>query len=294
METDKSANAEIDIKPNASKSLSVLRSEWADCQACELGERRVKLGGEFVFGEGTMNGIMFIGEGPGKDEEKEGRPFIGKSGKLLRDILTKLAITDHYITNIVACRSCAPITDAEGNQIFTKGYKDKPAAPKYHDQPPNKPHIAACRRRLAEEIYLVDPVIIVALGGTAVSALRGSSASMMRDRGNVETIEIPGALDIPSLTPSGVWKRKYKGEVTYPTVQNKVRYLMLPTLHPAFVLRRANDFSKDNPFKLLVDDIRQAAEIYNKYMLEAHGIVPGELYREIPYELLKKDEEDSE
>jgi uracil-DNA glycosylase len=284
----------LPVHPDARKSLAKLREEWRTCTACELGARREAVGGGFVFGEGVTRGLMFIGEGPGKDEEAEGRPFIGKSGQLLRKILDRLGVQDFYISNTVACRSCAPVTDAAGNPLMTRGYPNRPSVPKYQDKAPLKAHTEACRPRLMEEVYLVDPVVIVALGGEASQTLADKPVSIMKEHGVPREIVIPGAATIPSLTPKGTWVRKGKGVTNpRPTEQNEVRYLMIPTVHPAFVLRRANDFARDNPFKYLVDDIRQAQSIYDRYQYEVHGVVTtpqtGEVV--VPYDLLSPEDD---
>ncbi len=99
---------------DARKTLSILREEWESCTSCNLGVLREANRGRFVFGEGRTNGIMFIGEGPGKVEEEEGRSFIGPSGEILRGILKKLGIQDAYTTYLVACRSCSIATDDAG------------------------------------------------------------------------------------------------------------------------------------------------------------------------------------
>lgn len=283
----------LPVHPDARKSLARLREEWQNCTACELGRRRDALGGSFVFGEGVTGGIMFIGEGPGKDEEEQGRPFIGKSGMLLRRILARLGVVDYYISNTVACRSCEPITDAAGTPLMTKAYPNRPAMIKYQDRAPIKRQTEACRPRLMEEIYLVDPVVIVSLGGQAAQMLTDSTLSILKERGVAREISVPGAAEVPNLTPKGAWLRKGKGVTNpKPTEQNEVRYLMIPTVHPAFVLRRANDFSRDNPFRHLVDDIRQAQAVYDRYLFETHGVVadPPVADADLPYDLLSPED----
>jgi DNA polymerase len=281
----------LPVHPDARKSLDQLCAEWRFCEACELGARRVAMEGSFVFGEGIPRGIMFVGEGPGKDEEKSGRPFVGRSGKILRGILEKLEFRDYYISNTVACRSCAPITDGAGNPILSKGYGNRPPEPRYVDQPPTKQEVEACRPRLMEEIYLVDPVVVVALGGGAAAALSDGAITITKARGQAVEILVPGAVAGPHLTGKGLWRRKVKGEVVQPVKQNQVRYLMIPTLHPAFVARRANDFSRDNPFQQLYLDIRQAVMVYNRYQLETGGVVTKEPDDQIPYDVLSEGDE---
>ena len=250
--------------PDIRKSLAVLCEEWQDCTACDLGLRRAASGGSFVFGEGSPNGILFIGEGPGKTEEKEGRPFVGESGELLRSIIDKLKIASYsYITNIVGCRSCTPMTDEHGLPIVRGN------GPLYKDEPPLPAYVTACRPRLEEEIYLVDPVVIVTLGGEAASALAGRPVAITKERGEPFHASIDGASVVPSLTDKKKqWARKVKGEVHMPVEPFQVRYLVVPTFHPAYVLRKLADRGPNNPMDKFVDDVRLAADIHERYLIE--------------------------
>lgn len=261
--------------PDARKTLDELYNEWVTCRKCNLGVQRENNQGEFVFGEGALGGIMLIGEGPGKNEEKEGRPFIGESGRLLRLILQRLGATDIYITNLVTCRSCEPVLDEAGLPRLIPRHRG-PALPMFKDIPPLPTQWKACLDRLYEEIYLVDPVIIVSLGGTAAEALMGGHVTITRDRGTDQTIEIPGAGHRALLTEKKqVWYRKVHGEMVAPVERAMVRYQMIPTLHPAFVARMIADKSPTGPFQLLASDLRKAIKIYEQYMQEVHGRTPG-------------------
>jgi uracil-DNA glycosylase len=260
---------------DARKTLAELRSEWENCTRCELGIHRVNNNGSFVFGEGAKRGIMFIGEGPGVEEERQGIPFIGKSGSLLRSILTKLSVTDAYITNTVACRSCEPVLDPNTGLPRLMKRRYGPSLPMFKDLPPTPPQWKACQARLYEEIYLVDPVIIVSLGGTAGESLIGKSITITRDRGREVHIEVPGAGYRASLTDKKQqWIRKVHGEVVMPVNPAMVRYTLIPTLHPAYVLKKIADMGHNSPFRQLVEDIRKAVKIYEMYMQEVHQRVP--------------------
>lgn len=263
--------------PDARKTLPQLKAEWEPCQKCELGVRRKTVDGKFVFGEGVRRGIMFIGEGPGTEEENSGRPFVGQSGRLLRTVLEKIGLVDYYISNVVACRSCAEAYDGEGNLINRKDKKTGITGPLIKDQPPAPKQVEACLPRLHEEIYLVDPILIVSLGAEATKALTGRAVSITRDRGNTEKICIPGSWHLPAQTEKKkLWIRKVHGQVVMPTVQNMVEYLLMPTLHPAYVLRTQSDERKGNPFESFLEDIKKAKAIYDRYMSEAFGVVPSE------------------
>lgn len=254
------------------KKLAVLKAEWQGCTKCELGQRRQTYEGQFVFGEGVRRGIMFIGEGPGEKEELFGRPFVGPSGQLLRHILQKLKVTDHYITNLVTCRSCAQAKTSEGEPIFINKRKGPPV-PRWQDEPPIPANWKACMPRLHEEIYLVDPRVIVTLGGTAAEALLGKKVAITQKRGEPERLTIPGASFAPVFTEKRhAWMRKHEGRWIAPTVTNDVHYYCLPTIHPAYVLRKLGDLHPDeSPFKKLVEDIQFAVKVYAEFNLKAFG-----------------------
>ncbi len=268
------SNEQPAVRPDARKSLPILRQEWSACVRCDLGQRRINMQTSFVFGEGTQRGIMFVGEGPGVEEEREGRPFVGRSGSLLRRVLMQLGLEDYYLTNAVCCRSCVPQTDGDGQPVFRKNYQTKLMEPAYKDEPPTPPQYLACLPRLHEEIYLVDPIVIVGLGGKACEALRGKTITITRDRGEAEHISIPGGGWRPSVTKDQKWTRKVKGNVITPVEQNEVRYHFIPTLHPAYVLRKLADQGPDSPFRQFVKDIKKAITTYEAYLEMVFGIVP--------------------
>ena len=263
--------------PDYRHSLQAVKDVWENCQACDLGVRRKEVGGKFVFGEGAPRGIMFIGEGPGTTEEEMGRPFIGKSGMVLRQVIDKMGLNGScYVTNVVSCRSCVPAYNSEGQPITRLDRSSGQRLPVIRDDTHNPLQMASCLPRLHEEIYLVDPVLIVTLGGEATKAIIPErSFSILSERGKTREISIPGAWDIPSLTDKRkAWVRKVKGELVMPTIQNSVRYLVLPTLHPSYVLRRQADQSYKNPLDMFLLDMKQAAHIYDRYLLETFGTEP--------------------
>ncbi len=286
--------------PDARKTLPMLADEWAGCTKCNLSDHRETNRGMMVFGEGRQRGILFLGEGPGVTEEAYGRPFIGKSGELLRLFLDRYKIRNYYITNVVACRSCTPMLDAAGQPRFTRAFGNRPPMPKYQDQPPTREQMAACAPRVYEEIYMADPVLIVALGGPAATFLNKNAVKITQERGNPVEIEIPGAGYRPVLSEKKKeWIRKVKGEVVAPTAPASVRYLMLPTLHPAFVLRNKHDEKENNPFSLFARDIEMAKMLYNRHCIELTGIVPDDYEEEgpaidVPYDILDEIEREEE
>jgi len=141
-----------------------------------------------VFGVGNIDArLMFIGEAPGADEDVQGEPFVGRAGQLLTKIIEAMGLSRDsvYIANILKCRPDTPGQTA-GNRK------------------PTSEEMQTCIPYLHEQIDLVQPKAIVALGGTAVEGLLGKTAGITRLRGNWQT---------------------YRG------------IPLMPTYHPAFLLR---------------------------------------------------------
>ena len=272
---------QIEVKPDYTKSLDTLNMEWEDCTKCPLGKQRDSMRALQAFGEGEAGGIMFISGGPGEQDSLEGRPFTGPAGvDVLRPVIDALGIFDvSYLTNLVVCRSCSQMYDGQGQPMFEKD-ENGVVVPRWRDEDPNAQWIVPCFPRLMEEIYIVDPVIIVTLGRPAAEALRGKPVAITRDRGSVEEITIPGAtLDMVLTEKKQVWARKLNADGTFQTVseQSKVKYLMMPTLDPIFVARNVDDTrpAPEGPFQTFAADIRMAAKIYERFNYEITGMRPS-------------------
>lgn len=262
--------------PDYRKTLLVLKNDWRDCTKCELGLQREAKGGNFVFGEGLTRGIMFIGEGPGKDEEASGRPFVGKSGKILRHVIARLNIERYYISNIVSCRSCGQQYDTEGNPSYRWDRHSGTKVPIIVDKLPTSAQMAACMPRLYEELYLVDPLLIVALGAEASKVLAKKAITISRDSGSTMTITIPGAGYSPVLTEKRrLWARNVRGDFVMPVARNEVAYHMMPIIHPAFALQNQSDARWQNPVQMFVEGMRLASKIYYRMALEIYGDRPN-------------------
>ncbi len=133
-----------------------LESTISECTRCNLCHGRTHA----VPGMGDQNASwLFVGEGPGHNEDLQGEPFVGPAGKLLDNMLKAMQLArgvDTYIANVVKCR---PV-DAEGR-----------------DRPPSPAEVAACSPFLARQIDLIKPTVIVALGKTAAISLLGLNES---------------------------------------------------------------------------------------------------------------------
>lgn len=134
-----------------------LKARSSDCERCDLCKSRTNL----VFGEGAPDAdIMFVGEAPGRDEDKQGRPFVGRAGKLLTDIIKAMGFDreEVYIANILKCRP-------PGNRN------------------PEPQEIAQCMPILTEQINAISPKVICTLGKFASHTLLATEEPISRLRG---------------------------------------------------------------------------------------------------------------
>lgn len=150
------------------KTLNALRDAAADCKACDLW----KIGTQTVFGEGPSRAqIMLVGEQPGDQEDRDGRPFVGPAGKLLDRALEQAGVdrSQVYLTNVV--KHFKWVAAARGKKRIHK-------KPRYSE-------IHACRQWLDAELRVVKPRILVCLGSTAAQSLLGRNFSVTRQRGQL-------------------------------------------------------------------------------------------------------------
>jgi uracil-DNA glycosylase family 4 len=159
------------------RTLEEAASEAATCARCRLSQGRTQV----VFGVGNPHAdLMFIGEGPGYYEDKQGEPFVGAAGQLLNRLLGEIGIRreDVYINNVVMCRP--------------PGNRD-----------PLPDEIEACRPWLMERVALIDPAVIVTLGRFATTViLDRPSVSITRVRG--QQFRWDGRVVIPTFHPAAV------------------------------------------------------------------------------------------
>lgn len=145
-------------------TMESLRKAVLSCEKCPHLVRTRK---QVVFGVGNPNAeLMFVGEAPGADEDEQGEPFVGKAGQLLTKIIQAMGFerSDIFIANVLKCRPDMPAGES-GNR------KPKPS------------EMATCLPWLGEQIALVRPKVIVALGATAVEGLLGDTSPMRDLRG---------------------------------------------------------------------------------------------------------------
>jgi len=189
-------------------TLKTLREAAGGCQACPLW----KTGTQTVFGEGLKRArLMLIGEQPGDREDIEGHPFVGPAGRVLDSALEQAEIErgDAYVTNVV------------------KHFKWKPKGKRRIHQAPRAEEIKACAPWLEAELDVVDPEVLVCLGATAVKAVIGSKARVMKDHGQF--------------------------------LESRLGRTAVPTLHPSAILR-ADPEDRDDAMAMLVGDLGRVRE----------------------------------
>lgn len=180
-------------------ALAELADTIKACSRCPLGGTRLNA----VPGEGNVDAeLMFVGEGPGYDEDRQGRPFVGRAGQLLDKMIAAMGLTREqvFIANIAKCH---PMVD--------------PLHPDKHgnDRAPNAGEIACCRKYLEQQIAIICPKYIVALGGVSAKALISDAKSLGALRGQFYDLHLDSV-----------------------TLPRQVQ--ILATFHPAALLRNPN------------------------------------------------------
>jgi DNA polymerase len=157
-------------------TLEEIRERLGDCKRCKLHSGRKNI----VFGQGNPDAVlMFVGEGPGGEEDNQGIPFVGRAGQLLTKIIEAIDMKreDVYIANIVKCRP-----------------------PENRNPEPDE--VKACIPFLMDQIEAIRPQIIVTLGGVATNNLLGTRGSLGSVRGRFHTLDIVGCLVMPTYHPA--------------------------------------------------------------------------------------------
>ncbi len=165
-------------KPLDKMPLGELRAEAEQCVSCGLSAGRKNV----VFGRGgSAADLMFVGEAPGADEDEQGQPFVGRSGRLLQQLISEEMSLDInealYITNIVKCRPP-------------------------NNRPPSADEAATCRPWLERQIQLIAPKVIVTLGNSATKPILETETGITRMRGKVYVRE--GYKVVPTFHPSAI------------------------------------------------------------------------------------------
>jgi len=203
-----------------------LYEQWKHCDSCPISQVRNNI----VFGMGNADArIMFIGEAPGEEEDKQGEPFCGASGQLFRALLEQARISwkDIYVTNVISCR---PVDENGKNR---------------------DPSIAernACLPRVHEIIYIVDPWFIVPVGKIALKALaKGRDWGILEHRSRVFSAPHASARLVGDRNSAEIQGRVFPRKDTEKRVVN-LEYDLIPILHPAYLLREDSYDEKKKRF----------------------------------------------
>ncbi|MFH2011158.1 MAG: uracil-DNA glycosylase [Pseudomonadota bacterium] len=196
-------DSNIEVFEDNSITLEAIRKELGDCNRCKLHSGRKNI----VFGTGDENAkLLFVGEGPGRDEDIKGEPFVGKAGQLLTRIINAINLDrkEVYIANIIKCRP--------------PGNRD-----------PEPDEIKACEPFLAKQIKVIKPEIICALGTFAAQTLLKTNEKISKLRGRFHTYQ--GIKLIPTYHPAfllrnpsfkrSVWEDMQMIQKEYLSITNK-------------------------------------------------------------------------
>jgi uracil-DNA glycosylase family protein len=197
-------------KPSAAK-LAKVAKEAKGCTRCTLHKNATQT----VFGEGPVGvQLMLIGEQPGDQEDLAGRPFVGPAGKMLDRALVEAGVdrTQVYVTNIV------------------KHFKNEPRGKRRLHKKPNRYEVEVCKIWFDQELALVRPQLVIAMGVTAASALAGKAVTLSRLRGQVVAFANAG---------------NQQGMVT---------------IHPSSILRAPDEAGRRAAYAGLVKDLKLAMQ----------------------------------
>ncbi len=182
-------------------TLTELREFIGDCRRCKLWRSRTNL----VFGVGNPSArVMFVGEGPGAEEDEQGEPFVGRAGQLLTDIIERgmgLKRSEVYIANVIKCRPP-------------------------ENRTPEPDEVAACLPFLMRQVEIVRPEVIVALGSVAAQALLKVKTPISRLRG--QWYEVRGIPTMPTFHPAYLLRNPADKRHVWSDIQKVMEKLGLP------------------------------------------------------------------
>jgi len=183
------------------ESLAEVQQDLGPCDRCRLARGRQNI----VFGSGNPDArVLFVGEGPGKDEDESGEPFVGRAGQLLTDIIEKgmrIPRADVYICNVVKCRP-------PGNRN------------------PEEDEVATCAPFLERQVASVAPEVVIALGKFAAHTLLKSTVPITRLRGQWH--EYRGIPVMPTFHPAHLLRNPALKREVWTDIQQVMRHLGLP------------------------------------------------------------------
>jgi DNA polymerase len=187
----------VPLPPGKAQALQGLRAQIGDCRRCGLHRGRNHL----VFGEGNPSAeLMFIGEAPGREEDLQGRPFVGDAGRLLESLIRKMGFkrSEVYIANIVKCRP-----------------------PMNRDPLPEE--IGTCLPFLQRQIEIISPRVIMSLGRISAQSLIGTKVPITRLRGRFYSYR--GIALMPTFHPAYLLRNRRDKWLTWADAEEVLRFL---------------------------------------------------------------------
>ncbi|OEG70876.1 hypothetical protein ATZ36_14285 [Candidatus Endomicrobiellum trichonymphae] len=184
-----------------------MKEKVGSCKKCPLGEKRLNA----VFGYGSPDAdLMFVGEGPGYDEDHIGKPFVGRAGQLLTKIIEAMGLTREsvYIANIVKCH---PMIDPSNPEKRS------------NDRPPTLKEMEICRSYLDMQLEIIKPEIIVTLGASSTKGLLNSIEPISRIRGSVRKYK--GIKLMPTFHPAALLRNQDLKKFVWEDMKRVMRYL---------------------------------------------------------------------
>ncbi|MDR1663146.1 MAG: uracil-DNA glycosylase [Endomicrobium sp.] len=218
MPTDEIISTEESVKMPSSKKQSgsvlsskekikILKKTIDSCKKCSLGSNRLNA----VIGVGSpIADLMFVGEGPGFDEDHKGEPFVGKAGQLLTRIIEVMGYIREnvYITNVVKCHPMIDTTNPEKRS---------------NDRPPSLLEMETCKYYLDKQIEIIKPKIIVTLGASSAKSLLHSEEPISKIRGIIK--EYKGIKLMPTYHPAALLRNPNLKKFVWDDMKIVMHYL---------------------------------------------------------------------
>ena len=252
------------------EQMVALRNAWSGCKKCQLGDVRAMESEanaaagltngdvtDIVFGDGNPDAdVIIVGEAPGELEVAHSTPFVGPSGWLLNRLLAETSADMEVKRRLKKYNMQRKHSDSSATEfsmdifpwrqsefMITNVVSCRPL----ENRTPIPPEISACWERLWNIIYIVDPLLIIACGNSALAAVaRRKNAKITRERGNIHDVTYDGRL----------------GTMTYP---------VMPVYHPAHLLRKGDWNTPNGDWSKTVEDFRAALTIVDQLRFRYYG-----------------------
>jgi DNA polymerase len=228
---------------NKLQILNNLENEYKQCNKCKLCDSRTNV----VFGYGNIEycRCLVIAEAPGNDEDIEGVPLIGMSGRILDAMLceeSKIPELQLLASTFKKDKQFSWNNHHEAKQKLGQFiyYTNTVLCRPEDNRDPENEEIKACRERLFETIYTLDPTIILSVGKHATSILANKVVTITKVRGQVFDFHLPGKT-------------------------NSLTYAVMPILHPSYLARNREYIKKNSPWQLTKLDIRTMFDLLGSY-----------------------------